>query len=229
MDVFTRSPLDRGFRVFYDHADKVDAIMKSRGYARSDAVSIIYKSAVAPLLDSAKQNSGFPNFDRLRIMLNMKFDTDLVDRVIITGKLNWYKFMVLTKKDTIYWPQLIDEQIKLIDKTHSDTIAGNKLAINNICYSWIFFHSNKSYQLVRALSWMEHILADEPDATDYIDTYACLLYKNTQKDHALQLEKKALTLVQQRKIPTNVEEFISKIEDMKNGEPIWLKKKYQPN
>jgi len=222
MSIFTASTSDRGFQIFLNHPGRVDSAIKSKGYSQSRVVSIIKATKGLSTIEQAKQKNTVPDFQILEDTLTREFGKELAHRTVIETKLAWYKYRVFTLKDTLSWPHLIDEQIKQILETRADTLDNNAIAINNICYLWIFSHSNSQAQLDKAVSWMKQIVSRYANTTGFLDTYASLIYKAGNINDALSIERKALNIALQKNNQEDAYNFRQTIKRMSGGEKIWL-------
>ncbi len=74
---------------------------------------VINKPEFVPLL-MLPNKQGVLNFDLVASIIKQKYDSSYTDDVIINGKVSWYNFLVNSKKETQYWPQLIDSRIAKI-------------------------------------------------------------------------------------------------------------------
>jgi hypothetical protein len=85
-------------------------------------------------------------------------------------------------------------------------------------YAWrIFQNSVDTILLNKALSWSKKSLELSKDNPMYLDTYANLLYKLGQTKEAIEIESKALELIDAKE-KKSYEEALDK---MKKGEPTW--------
>ena len=223
--VFTTAIDQRGFKVFYDHGDHVDAVMKQKGYAHANARSMISRFVVSPVLTIDKQNNVTPDFEMLAGMLTKQYDPTIANSLVMAAKLDWYKYMIRSKKDTTFLPKLIDEQIKQIVSEWN--IDDDRFYVNNFCYVLIFPHSTTKEQLETGIAWMKQIVKKHADDRSYSDTYACLLYKAGKVNEALALETEAVDFFLHSKYPKEAEPFQNTLDRMKRGEKIWLESAYQ--
>jgi thioredoxin-related protein len=230
MSTFTKKTADRGFDVFYQHAARIDSIMKDKVFAQNASASIISMIVMDPILDSAQRTNVSPEFEKISTQLSKQYNADLSDRVVTKGKLNWYSYLVFKKKEQQYWTQLIDQQIRFFQINNWINELddhGIRFVVNNMVYAWIFLHGDKP-QLDIAIQWMKQISATN-DHWDYMDTYASVLYKAGRTDKAIAIETQIVELSQKSQGNKAATQFRQTLERMKKGEPIWLEKEYQVN
>jgi thioredoxin-related protein len=203
---FTISSNQRGFKIFYEHPNKINKVMDeialSNGainlyksdYAQSAVRSVIYteefyQKILKPAFDSSSKNI-IPDWKKLKGNIQKKYPKIDADRIVIDAKIVWYNW----KKD---WVEFSKNQIKKMDMIYTNrSLVGKTFDINNQC--WDLFQKAKDTAILKkAIYWMEQTFKQNPNDLSYadgVDTYANLLYKIGRKDESLKWEKKALTL-----------------------------------
>jgi thioredoxin-related protein len=224
--VFTQTPVDRGFDVFYTHTARVDTVMKDKYYAEDLAFRIVNKAEFIPQLIKARETGTAPDFDSILDVVKQKYNADYAKKVIINGKVNWYRYLVNDKHETRYWPELIKDMIIQVNKMYD--METDSRAINNIAYAYIFLHSDDAKQIAAATEWMKKI-SEKHKTPENADTYACLLYKSENLNMAIAEERKALQLATEKKDKELTTLFSGTIEKMLRGEKLWLEKEYMDN
>jgi hypothetical protein len=223
---FTDTTTDRGFPIFYNHGVQVDAIM-GKGFAHGQAERVINSAEFEPSLKLAELTGTAPDFKHISASITKKYNARYAEETIITGKVKWFEYLVNTKKDDQYRPNLIGSYVTLINTFKVDTVASQWLFINNTSYNLIFLHSDERSQLQAACKWMDHVI--KRDTTNYIvlDTYASVLYKAGEKVLALKWADRALQIAEHNKSVNDTKYEKDKIEAMHRNEKIWLEKEFQ--
>jgi thiol-disulfide isomerase/thioredoxin len=136
-----------------------------------------------------------------------------------------YQSIFLEKRALYYrkkqmWVPCEQKTKELLSK-YGDKIPEKK--INEIVWSNIFLHGSDPAALAESIKWMRKVVETIDDA-ECLDTYANLLFKNGQKQLALEWENKALELAQKINVPRFITELSGNLNKMKNGEPTWINK-----
>lgn len=200
---------DNTFKYCYVNGSKVDSALNNKGISQSIVDYVITKEEINQTLwKDGQPLTQTPPWDSLAQILKKKYDDYCAERNLLNAKLRWYGY----KQD---WSELTQLNVEKIKRFGLDT-AGfpAKSELNNMIYNVIFQHSNDQDILKQGIKWMEILLSVQYDGIN-IDTYANLLYKIGQRQEAIDLEKKALSLD-----PTN-EEIQGNYEKMLKGEPTW--------
>jgi thioredoxin-related protein len=229
ISTFTKISSDRGFQLFYHNAHKVDSAMKDNYYAEDRVQEVINQTEFTPLFNICKAKGTEPDWKGISESIKKKYNKVYANRVILDGKLDWYKFLVIKKKQEQYWPSLISSQIAEVNEFRYDTLSRSCIDINNICYAFIFLHSNDHQQLQIALDWMKRVVSKNPNDYIDLDTYASLYYKDGKVDKALEIENRALQMAVSQNDKENITLFGSSVKKMNEGEKIWLEKEYLGN
>jgi thioredoxin-related protein len=209
---------DKYFWLFQKRAMKVDNIMKQNGYAQKQVDGVITREEILPRLYHEVDNKikprekFFPNWLQLSRIIKRKYGQKHAERVILDAKIAWYR----ANKD---WNNSIKFEVTKIDKYGMDTTFLGRYFTNNMIYELIFFHSNDSLILKKAIGWMDAILKAEAfQSAESIDTYANLLYKSGNVADAISWEEKAI------KINPNSKSLLTTLDKMKKNKPTWFDK-----
>ncbi len=214
---FTITTADKGFTMFYNNREMIDASMQQKGYAQQMVDFIIYNNEIAPQLIAATKSGTEPDFAKLQMAIEKKYTKKDAERNVINGKVKWFKYLVdKDKKVGTYWPQYMDVLVEQIEKYPPDTTFWGDISLNNIVWNAIFLHSTNPDYINKGIKWLEGIVRRNPTDGGYIDTYANLLYKSGQKDKAIEWEETAC-----KASPVN-KSYPKVLAKMKEGKPTWL-------
>ena len=163
------------------------------------------------------QEPPITNWDKIFDSLQIQFpDYPALARVFLMNKAFYCE-------DHKLWADCVNTTYTLL-KDHGEELLHDD--INNFCWSYIFLHADDKVTLKEAIKWEKIILekSDEKDAlyTNWVDTYANLLYKTSDAKGALAWENKALEIVMKENNTAKVNAFQITIAKMKKGEKIWI-------
>lgn len=228
---FTRTSKDPGFELFYRHADKINAIVKSKkvsgvyqapDYAERLVLNIIGFEEINPYYDSAVQNGSDDSINWKEIEKNIreKYNATYAERAVLTAKVSLYRDFA--NKNKKYWLPYIGSNIELIKKYEMDTTSTyvDATMLNGLAWD-VFVHSNDKKQLLFAINLMQGVIRRNPNHDGELDTYANLLYKIGRQEDAIQIETKALEIAAAKGDKENTEIFEQTLNKMKKGEPTW--------
>ncbi len=223
---FTDTLTDPGFAVFYNHSAAVDRIMDHPHYGHDVSEGLISKTEFDPTFDSCKQSGIVPGFSVIHTRVTKKYGKTYADDVVVDGKLDWYKWLIRTKKENQYWPQFLIARVAFIQHYRFDTLIDKShlSTINAWCYNEFFVHSDDSIQLQLAANWMKWVTDHLPEIFSVRDTYACVLYKEGKTNQAIEQEEIALDIATKSDSKSSMQRARFVIEKMKGGEKIWLQK-----
>lgn len=209
---FNQTAESKAFDLFYKNGDKIDRAMGRPGYAKEYVDYIIAKQEIDPRLwqnsDPGKPVSDYPNWKKIKRIVQKKYGRSYADRTVLNAQLRWYNY----KKD---WNGIVKYNVKKIEQYGLDTTSAlGKAMLNNMVFEIIFKHSNDKAILRKATGWMEMVVKSTNDPID-IDTYANLLYKLGRRNEAVLWEQKAVTLAPSDK------EISDNMSKMKRGVPTW--------
>ena len=187
---FTDTVAGRGFDVFYNHAAQVDVVL-GKSAAEGNVEWVIRDDFFIPLYHKAQETGQTPDFDRIAETVNKLYGDFYGNWLAMDARLTWYKYVVNTKKDSSYWPELIRARTAEILFFRYDTVASQGSFINSSVYLEYFQHSDDPEEIQKAVNWMKNVVAKTPDKFEYLDTYADILYKSGDAQNALLWEEKA--------------------------------------
>jgi tetratricopeptide (TPR) repeat protein len=128
--------------------------------------------------------------------------------------MEWYKL----KQDWESYYAVVIEKVESGDYINKPENFGNRVTLNEYAYE-IFEHSMDRSKLEKALSWMDVVVENITDSTDYAsnmyDTKANLLYKLKRKTEAIALEARAV------KVAPNNKDLQKVYQKMQIGDPTW--------
>jgi len=215
LELFTETPSDRGFDIFYRYGKKVDSIAGA-GTAKRYAESLITNTEFNPFLENAKTTGHVPDFDALKQNIAKKYGQGYADDIIIYQTAKWFEYLTYTKKEEKFWPDLIKARIVYIGRNRLDTVSANQNYINNIAFNEFFMHSNDKQQLKKALVWMENVMKGKVGhKSSLLDTKANLLYKLGSVADAIRTESEAVSLAPDDR------ELAGNLSKMKARKPTW--------
>jgi len=220
-----RSSHDKGFRIIYDHQEKVDSILGVRKFSQHLIDVFIEIEEINPYLYKIDDNGKTilwimddPNWDSLHSIIQNKYDPATADRELLWAKIQWLE---RRKK----WPEYCQNVILKVEKYGPyvkiyPTEEFRKTLALNYCAFEIFLYSDDQKKLRKALSWSEQVLNSDSVEKDnlypsFLDTYANLLYKLGRNKEALAYEEKAVALDPKDK------EIADNLKKMKDGEQTW--------
>jgi hypothetical protein len=209
LDKFTQQSTDKGFDLFLNNTEKVDAIL-GKDKAEQKLMGIIMAENVYPLIlkKSTPENpSPTPDFDALSASLQTKYPK-YGEEVAAKGKVIYYQY----KKD---WNGFQSAIVAFMTK------YGEKASPAELnSYAWTVFDNCKDMTCVtEALDWSKRSFKEKEDPA-YIDTYANILHKLGRTKEAIQWEEKAVTLAAAGEKKT----YQDTIDKMKKGEKTWTDK-----
>ncbi len=183
------------------------------------------KAEFDSLFTNAKANDKEPGWVALSKTITQKYNVHYAELLIISRRLTWFNYLTTMPNKDQYWPQYVTAWVTKMNKFKYDTVSSQGQFINNL--SWqIFQHGNDKAQLLTVANWVKNVMDKNPDNLDYMDTYACVLYKAGKVDEAIALEEKALQISTTQKRKDKIDWSQSSIAKMKSGEQIWTEKEY---
>jgi len=210
------SSADKYFKLFYNQANKMDAITR-KDFSQNMVDFIITKEEIDPYIKVGIQGGPEPAWNTISSTIKKKYNKAYEERTVIAAKIRWYDY----KKDG---PNLVKYSILQEDKYGVDTSFAGRWNLNNLCFSVIFQYSNDKKDLNKAIKWMEMINSKDPNDATSLDTYANLLYKIGRKQEAITQETKAVNLNETAAAKLNMKPdpiYRETVRRMKNGEPTW--------
>src|SRR5262249_44671516 len=144
---------------------------------------IIEKEELVPLINASKEKEEAPDFAGIYSTIEKKYNAHFAQLITLDGKTQWYGFLIKKKKQPQYWKELITAGLDRIKILRSDTTRNG---VNDFAYDPIFFHCEDTAQLNEVIGWQKNLIIRRPDNPNFIDTYACLLYKVGRVEEALE-------------------------------------------
>ncbi|MBW8687248.1 thioredoxin family protein [Chitinophaga rhizophila] len=175
----------------------------------------IRRDIVDPLIDEADQENRKPDWARITKEVAKKYGNQKATNLVFDSKLAW-----LYKKED--WENVVKLEIEKVEKKGiQNAVKASSLQVNNLVYDLIFKKSNNPVYLKKGLQFMEVLLEKNPADHEVIDTYANVLYKIGRKHEAIQQEKKALILAEEKKHEQNVQVYKDVLKLMQENKPTW--------
>lgn len=223
---FTSSAADRGYIIFYRNIAAMDTVMKNNDFAQLYTRQWIYHTEYA----IGKQSNHIPNYEELAKIIKDKYRVAFI--LTKDAPSEWYGYLVNDKKESQYWPQFTKGELAKLKPLLTDDMAfkTHGLSINNITYADVYLHDDDTATLRLTANWMKKVNDVMPGQADYLDTYACVLYKAGKTNEAIAVEKHALELYSEH-IAQGAQHYVDyinkKITAMQNGDKIWTEKEFQ--
>jgi thioredoxin-related protein len=224
------------FNIFYRDGDRVDAVMRKRGYALGVVDAIIAAEEVVPSLKLFyRQNTkdmiqvgAAPNWDSIGEVISLKYNKKYAERIIRSEMAEFY-YKTGNRADYIN-VSLIQYRKHELDTTESEIDA----RLNELAW-FVFLNSNNKERIDTAVEIIRGVLKRNNSFSGHfiflpMDTYANLLYKNSVLNHvgrvenAISWEQRALAHADQVDISerkADVESTESVLNKMKKAEPTW--------
>lgn len=203
-----RSSAEKGFSMFYLHPDRVDEVMKQKGYSQGVVDYFITKEEIGPhLYKDKKPVMDMPDWHQMEATITRKYNRSYAERTILNAQIRWNRM----KGD---WTELVRGEVLKVDRYGLDT-AGFWAIVgtNNMIYNDIFLHDTDKLILNKALDWMIVLLQKDPNNAEEIDTYANILYKVGRTEEALKWEKIAAA--------SEKPDILKDFELMQSGQKTW--------
>lgn len=201
LDNFTRSSKDKGFAIFLNHPDKVDAAI-GKGKANAKLKEIILQENVYPAIFA--KDAPAPDWNALQTKLAAQYPQQ-AEEVIAEGQVMYYQ----EKND---WTNFQTSIVRFMQRygQHASPEELNS-------YAWTVFKNCPDMNCVaEALEWSRRSFKDKENPM-FMDTYANILYKMGKKDDAIAWEQKAMNLAGEgeKKI------YQETLDKMKSGVKTW--------
>lgn len=210
---YTDDSKDRGFKFFYSNSEEINRIMGIKNYSEQVVSKLITQEEIDSKLWDKKSEKPIlnnPNWEKVFSTIKRKYNIVYAERTILEAKVRWYTY----KKK---WPQYCECLISRIEKYGPYGDHSTDWQFN--VHAWdLFERCTDKVQLEKALFWSDSSLKMIPKPmSQYLDTYANILYKMGRVKDALEWEEKAATLAPTDKAIQN------NFEKMKRGEITWPK------
>jgi len=206
---FTTTPEEIGFLYFIHHRKEINDIMTDTTYSQDVVSNILFKNFVQPELQKCETAENIvPDWQKVARQIRTKYGKYYADRVVLHGKISWFAY----KKEWNSWAKYY---VEYFDDYTNMEISGHWVAyaFNNAAWS-VFQHTDDRDALKKALSWSAKAVLMEP-ASNWMDTYANLLYKLNETSVAIQWEKLAVLGEPKNKA------FAVNLKKMEDMQPTW--------
>ncbi|MBN9297454.1 MAG: DUF255 domain-containing protein [Filimonas sp.] len=200
---FTMSSSDKGFQLFLDNPDKVDAVI-GKGKSYEKVLGIVLQEEVLAKLSNGRKLVDNPDWSAIQTAITAKYPKQATE-AIAQGKVMYYQ----RKQDWGNFQGVIVAYMK---------DYGHKVGPETLnSYAWTVFENCPDMKCVKeALDWSKSSFKDNNNPA-FIDTYANILYKMGNKEEALKWEEKAVSLASENEKQT----YQETIDKMKKGEKTW--------
>lgn len=193
------------FQFFNANIDTINDIMQNHDFVQGAIRGVIRKEEIdSRLWPNGKAIAGEPDWNNLTKTIAEKYNSDYACYVILDSKIAWYG----SHKNWKYYTKFLIEKV--------ETYGSNGYPHFYNDNAWIIFErSANRKELYRALSWARRQVKADPTYSNYLDTYANILYKLGKKNEAMRWEKKA------RQLSPDDPLYVETIRKMEKGEPTW--------
>ncbi|MBO9633403.1 MAG: DUF255 domain-containing protein [Chitinophagaceae bacterium] len=193
-----------------------DSLMDRKGFSTTLIDFFVNRDYMVPaFFRNGKASGDIASITDLEKRIAAEFDAKTARKAATQAKCSWYEL----KKD---YPRFLEAWFEKVDSFGIDMKDPyGALEINNTIYEIVLTQTNDPVYLKKSIAYMEALLKVDPDSYSRLDTYASILYKNGQKQKAIEVEKKALALAAKMKDDENVKFLNETILKMEKGEPIW--------
>jgi len=172
--------------------------------------SIVFEIKLAMENESGSIN----DWNKISLALETRFTGYEVNRILLEQEVEYFA----GKK---FWKDCTSNSFILFQK------YGNKLScseINEIAWYYVFQHSNNRKELSMTLKLVKLSNIKDTsnkDYTNYLDTYANLLYKNGKRKKAIVCETKALKMVTKKGSMADIKAYTKNLNKMLKRQPTW--------
>lgn len=239
--VFTHRSTDRGFNVIYSHWDEISKFVDDKDYGPNFVKSTIFLEEIRPF-ESSKD--GKPDWSKIEVNIKKygQIGAEVLathrPRILYTSEIDpllrtypdWSKVQAriatyaLGKNEVeimrpviafylnnLSIPNDLQNLMSAVKQFERNFVIPPD-GLNAIAMA-ILEATNDKTALEAALAWSKQGIDKEPNP-GFIDTYACILYKQGNKQQAIEWEEKALA-----KVPGNAD-IKATLEKMKKGENL---------
>lgn len=227
------------FGFFYKDGDKIDKVMRKKGYAATVVDRTIQAEIVAPFYKSQPGGSmasgGMPikqdkngnyapvktgtseaDWGKLYSLIREKYSNSYAKRNVLEARIQWYAAQGNRESYVQYFFQKLEKYPPVIDNMKDMLLQD----INGAGWD-VFTNSNDEKLINTAIRWMEKLIAVDTIGVEYwMDTYANLLYKVGRTKDAIHWEGKAINASKTSAMgPLFSKQYEKTLEQMRNGEP----------
>lgn len=226
---YTKTSMDKGFKLFYQNAERVNKVTGYKNFAQNSVLNIIINEEYNKFYEEAVKNSSdsIP-WDVIAKKVKEKYGMYYSERCDIHVKSSLYGYFA--EKKNKYWPEYISSYINEMEKYGWDSTGPSHKFIeanfiNNFVYDAIFIHSTDEKEIETGLRWMEGVIRRNPTEANNIDTYANLLYKAGKKEEAIKWQEKAVQTAIAHKQDWVLSPIKENLNKMKRNKPTWTSEK----
>jgi len=201
----------------YKHPERAEAVVKG-GNEKAMGLTDFYikkKLVWTKLLENGKAAKQVPDWIAMERSIAKSYDEQTAKRLTLEGKIWWY---TVTKD----FKNAAKFEIEKLDTYGVNLKDGFKRGwLNTMTWQVIFEQNTDPEVLKKGLSFIEMLLKEEPNNYHFLDTYANLFYKLSDKDKALEAERLAISLAEQKKDQKSIKAFQETLEKMIANQPTW--------
>jgi thioredoxin-related protein len=206
----TISSKNKGFDMFLNHSNEVDAII-NKGFSEGMISRIMYDEVLKSYFD---KDVPAPDWAKLSQEIKKKYPI-LGDQTIEEYQPAYYR----VKRNVPEYEKAILAFMSKYQQNLGDYTLND--------YAWTVFSISDNREVMeQALNWSKRSLELVPKTpgsnyVNYIDTYANLLYKLGNKDEAIKWEKSAIEIATNDKKEKIVAVSSATLAKMEKGEKTW--------
>ena len=210
---------DRVFNLFYESPELADEIIGARkGYAGDVVKYIIQKEEIDVYLYKYNQViTNNPHWGQMFRRITAKYNQQYAELLTQPAEFKFYRKTGNWRKYASLFERKIRQQRPTQESNGLGGGFGDSWTLNTTAWDMFLYCNNRSV-LKMAVKWSDlsiSLCKTEPDAVQYFDTKANLLYKLGKQALAVQYEQKALALSNKSK------EYESNLDKMKARLPTW--------
>jgi hypothetical protein len=197
----TRQLTDTGLKIIVANEQAIDAKTK-KGTSNNLIIEALFSSQRELLIKNIKSHQT-PNWNELENKFAINFPKHAKLAVLYTKTIFYSKSTEVDKK--------IESAYEYLTLSPSSIDGGmlNELAMSA-------YTSTMDNSLLNKALFISKRSFEDDEASEKLDTYACILYKLGQTEEGIKWEVKALS-----KATTDIDYYKKTIEQMKKGEKIW--------
>jgi len=199
------------FGFYRDDADIIDKVMDFPGFARSSLDDSVHFIKVDPFFEEQTKlnpNGTEADWPKLEKTLTETYGDKIAQRNLLNARGEWCAMHGDSNgaaKYSLIWLNQYQPDVKSWCNPINAT-------------GWhAFLGCTDQKSLKECAQWMEKVVAANPERTDFMDTYASLLYKTGQREKAIEAETQAVA----RTVPGGFGDFAPTLELMKKNQPIY--------
>jgi len=213
IDKFSSKSSDKGFAMMIESPEKMDAVL-GKGKSETKVKAIIFSENVGPVLNAGLRTKDPVAPDFAALGDKLKKYPAYSEEFLSKAKVIYYQ----NKKD---WNNFQTEVVAYMTK-YGDKANANELNT----YAWTVFENCKDMSCVtQALEWSKRSFA-ENQTPGFMDTYANILHKMGRTKEAIEVQEKALAIMNAdaRYTDETKKSYQETLDKMKKGEKTWTDK-----